>query len=484
MLTRVVVATEKSGLRTKLRAALSQTGADVIVETMRGKRGLWERMSRESSDLFLVSLSLISEPVEDTISVLRELPDSPMLVVLSGEIEPKEEMRLLAAGCEAVLLEDSPSGQLAQVLETLIEKRTEIAGQKLIAGRDMSKPSLNNFVASSPAMKAFMSLVRRVASSDVSLLFQGETGVGKEHLARAIHAEGQRSEGPFVAVNCAALPEALFESELFGHEEGAFTGASRARRGWFELAHQGTIFLDEIGEMPFHFQVKLLRVLQGQEIQRVGSERTVSIDVRIMAATNQDLEARIEAKEFRQDLYYRLSVMTLNVPPLRERREDIPELAESYIDYFRTRVGNNVDGISPEALDALCRYSWPGNVRELINVIERAVLLCDEPRISLAELPLVISDQVAPSPESVALAPNVAAGDVPEAWIEKPWSEVRKTVLQACERSYLTALLRKAAGRVGETAQLAGMEPRSLYEKMKRHGLCKEDFRRRPGGKS
>jgi len=479
MMARVVLALQPQAVADKVRSALIRN--EVLVDVLRGRKDLWHRMSRENADIFIVSRSLISKPMADAVSLLRELPESPMVVVLSERIEPEEESALLASGCEAVLVDDLGDEQLSQVLATLLSKRAEFAHQQLLARRGVSKPSLSNFAVSSPSMKAFMGLVRRVAASDTSLLIQGETGVGKEYLGRAIHAEGPRAEGPFIAVNCGALPESLLESELFGHEEGAFTGASRARRGWFEVAHRGTIFLDEIGEMPYHLQVKLLRVLQEREIQRVGSERLVPIDVRVMAATNHDLEAQVEAKQFRQDLYYRLSVVALTVPPLRERREDIPELVDSYVGYFQTRIGSSVEGISDEALDALCRYSWPGNVRELINVIERAMLLSSESIIALGDLPENIACRSAVDMESVVTTPDLAQFGVPESWLDLPWRDVRRFLLDAFEKSYLTGLLRATRGRVGLTAQRAGMRPRSLYEKMKRYGLCKENFRQGAG---
>jgi transcriptional regulator with GAF, ATPase, and Fis domain len=326
-------------------------------------------------------------------------------------------------------------------------------------------------------MKAFLDLVERVKDSGSSLLILGETGVGKERLARAIHAESPRGGGAFVPVNCGALPEGLLESELFGHEEGAFTGATRGRRGRFELAHGGTLFLDEIGEMPVHLQVKLLRALQEHEIQPLGGERSIPVDVRLMAASNRDLAVATERGEFRKDLYYRLGVVTLVLPPLRERREDIPELAESYVDHFRAVLGRETETLRPEALEALIAYEWPGNVRELINVIERAVLLCDGPEIGLEHLPEGIARRGAGGTTLPPLLLDGEAEELPRTLLARPWREVRRDALARLERAYLGGLLEETKGRIGETARRAGMEPRSLYEKMRRHGLAKEDFR-------
>jgi DNA-binding NtrC family response regulator len=263
---------------------------------------------------------------------------------------------------------------------------------------------------------------------------------------------------------------------LFGHEKGAFTGAARTRRGLFELAHTGTVFLDEIGEMPYHLQVKLLRVLQDREVRPVGGERTISVDVRVMAASNRDLEAEVAEGNFRRDLFYRLSVVTLTVPPLRERREDIPELVDSYLDYLQPRVGCDVEGITEEAVAALVAYAWPGNVRELINVIERALLLCDGRQVTPGDLPQTIRGGAAGEAPRRS-APGAAAGRLPDEWLGMPWKETRQAALAEVERAYFAALLEETGGRVGETAERAGISPRSLYEKMKRHGLRKEDFR-------
>jgi DNA-binding NtrC family response regulator len=329
-------------------------------------------------------------------------------------------------------------------------------------------------------MQAFMDMVTRVVGTNTTLLFTGETGVGKERLARAIHAEGGRSGGPFVSVNCGALPESLLESELFGHEEGAFTGATRPRRGWFELAHGGTIFLDEIAEMPSHLQVKLLRVLQTREVQRVGGERALPVDARIMAATNRELASEIAEGRFRSDLYYRLSVVALELPPLRERREDIPILVDGYIRRFRATFPTDVKGIEADALEALVGYDWPGNVRELMNIVERAMILCGGTRIALRDLPDNVRGRVAGDPASLDLAPETPAATVPEGWLERPWREVCDAAVDDLERRYLIAQLEATRGRVGEAAARAGISPRSLYNKMRRHGIDKKRFRASP----
>ncbi len=402
-------------------------------------------------------------------------------MVLSDEEQPEERAALLAAGCLAVLYTALPNHLLEEALSAALERRMQTAEETLLPRDALPPPQLSDFISASPAMETFMDVVHRVVASDATLLVQGETGVGKERLARAIHAESPRSAGPFVAVNCGALSETLLESELFGHEEGAFTGASRARRGWFELAHGGTIFLDEIGEMARHLQVKLLTVLQTREVQRVGAESSLLIDVRVMAASNRDLAAEVEAGRFRRDLYYRLSVVSLTIPPLRERREDIPGLVRGLIGRFRAEIPHRISGITPDAMEALCRYDWPGNVRELMNVIERAMLLSHTEQISRTALPTAISGLLPASPTDFPTPQAVAQEQlsVPQQWLQQPLQEARQQLLTEFERAYLTGLLTETRGRIDETARRAGIRPRSLFDKMKRLGLRKEDFRRR-----
>lgn len=479
MLARILLATDSSAHQSRFRQISDRP--DTLVDVVTGDASLWERVSRENFDLVIVSRSLIGASASETVSSLRTLPESPDVVVLCEEEDPKERALLLAAGCLSVLFTGLPNQMLDEALSAALERRLQTAEESLVPTDAPRQPQLRDFVSTSPAMETFMDVVHRVVASDATLLIMGETGVGKERLARAIHAESPRSAGPFISVNCGALSEALLESELFGHEEGAFTGASRARRGWFELAHNGTIFLDEIGEMPKHLQVKLLTVLQTREVQRVGAESSIVIDVRVMTATNRDLATEVEAGDFRKDLYYRISVVSLTIPPLCERREDIPALANGLLEHFRAEIPHQVQGVSAKAMEALCRYNWPGNVRELMNVIERAMLLSSGEVISVNDLPSGISG-LAPDFEPEFPTPQDIEEErlsVPQEWLKQPLRDAREKLLAEFERAYLVALLQDTGGRIGETARRAGIQPRSLYEKMKRLGLRKEDYRPR-----
>jgi DNA-binding NtrC family response regulator len=472
MLPRVILAVTDDAARKRIRQILRET--DTIVEVLKGRKDVWDRAIAKGADVLLIDEDAVEDAVERGVEIDPSLLTVPAVVAIADYASAEKHAELIASGCDGVLQADLPDEALREALLAILEKRQDLVDASL-ARRPIATPQLSDFVSDSPTMQAFMDTVHRVVQSNTSLLILGETGTGKERLARAIHAGSPRSEGPFVAVNCGALPESLLESELFGHEEGAFTGATRARKGSFELAHGGTIFLDEIGDMPLHLQVKLLRVLQDRQVQRVGGEQPFGVDVRVMAASNRDLEKAVADRGFRQDLYYRLSVVTLEVPPLRERKEDIPALARSYVEFHRPRVGQEVYGIDTEAVEALVGYAWPGNVRELINVIERAMLLCRTDTITLADLPVGIQGFVPPQANGITIPRDPA--DVPSAWLARPLRELRDSMAADLERVYLAAMLRQTNGKIGKTAERAGIDPRSLFDKMKLHGLAKEDFR-------
>jgi formate hydrogenlyase transcriptional activator len=323
---------------------------------------------------------------------------------------------------------------------THLEEHVKIAG------------AFREIVGGSPAIKEALKQAALAAPGDTTILLLGETGSGKELLARFIHEQSRRAKGPFVPVNCAALPETLVESELFGHEKGAFTGAVERKPGKFEIADRGTVFLDEIGDLPKDAQAKLLRVLQDREVQRVGSIHAIDVDVRVVAATNQDLEAAIATRQFRPDLYYRLSVFPVRVPALRERLEDIPELARYFALHFAIKLRRNIDQITPEALQRLMAYNWPGNIRELQNVMERAVILTQGRAVE--------AEAIALGSESQPALPSAAHSDV--------------MTLAEAERTAIVAALQRASwrisGRAG-AADLLGLKATTLHAKMKKLGI-------------
>jgi DNA-binding NtrC family response regulator len=476
MLFRICIALDCKTQSRKLAQELSSD--NISTASIAPKKNLISFLAKQSYDMYAISLSLLPNPVGDSISILKSLPETPAIVLITEAENQEEQAGYLAMGCDIVLNSSLPNGKIKAALYSIIENKREIQTEAIKNKQKLLGPQLSDFVSSSESMTTFMNLVRKVVNSNASLMLLGETGVGKERLARAIHEESSRSREPFIPVNCAALPDNLLESELFGHEQGAFTGASRQRRGAFEQAHKGTVFLDEIGDMPIHLQVKLLRILQEKEFTRLGGEKTIKVDVRIMAATNRPLKKAVESEEFRRDLYYRLSVVSLNLPPLRTRKEDIPELVFSYIRHFSSKIGSEVLNISPEALEAMKKYPWPGNVRELINVVERAMLLSEGNKIQLNDLPEEISHTESLLKESFALkAIDADNFTLSEEFANKTWKEVKSEILNLYEKAYLKALLKNNKGRIGKTAKEAGIEPRSLYNKMKFHNLDKNKFK-------
>ncbi len=472
MLMRVLLLVPKGGLRDRLGGALTNLGLLVTEEGF--SENLWNRLGQESFDLIVATRAMLPDEVEVAIGEIRALPGRPEVIVLENVATAEERAALQKGGAFAVIDQNLALEPLLATLRTVLRRYRELGVSRL--RESQQQPSkLADFSSESPSMRRLLELARRVAASDTSLLVSGETGVGKEWLARAIHAEGDRGSAPFIAVNCAAFPETLLESELFGHERGAFTGAVRSRRGCFELAHSGTLFLDEIGDLPIHLQAKLLRALQEHEIQRLGAESPIRVDVRVIAATHQDLDAAIEAGGFRPDLYYRLSVVALTVPPLRERREDIVPLVENYLEDFRHQMGRSrIEGIEESALEDMKRYDWPGNVRELINVVERAVLLCDGEVITRTHLPDVMTGRsaVEDKPTGTEHGAKPFAG-----LMGGTLAEGRSRLIQAYERQYLEHVLEQSGGRIGDTARRAGIDPRTLYNKMRSYGLRKERFR-------
>ncbi len=474
MLQRVAFVLPAGPLARALRRELTERGSLISQLPPGSDIG---RLGQGQFDVVLLAASQVPRPLANTVRMLRNLTEQPEVIVLDKAPNSHQHAELLHQGCSAVLDLDLPPGLLAEAIQGVLDRREEERRFVAASENSIAEPRLDDFVSTSQTMQSTLRTAYRVASTDSSLVILGETGVGKERLARAIHAESARRPHPFVAVNCAAIPEALLESELFGHTRGAFTGAMQARRGAFEQAHLGTLFLDEIGELPTKLQSKLLRALQEKEFLKLGGERPIHVDVRIVAATNRDLQEEMSQGAFRRDLYYRLGVVVLELPPLRYRQDDIPALVENYVSYLAPRIGVEPRGVSPAAMDAFRNYPWPGNVRELSNVIERALILCDDERIDLDHLPDEVAQScVLPLPPGSASLPSHLADPLPQ-WDEQDWAEARTEILSRYEPLYLRHVLSRSHGRIKDAAVLAGLTPRALHYKMKRYGLSKEQFR-------
>jgi two-component system response regulator AtoC len=468
----IAVALEDEGLRGRLIELLGEFDAEVTCPDVEVP-GWWEGDAR-SADVVILGRPHVAD--ESSRARLHEaVVRGPEVLVITDREDPVERAELLAAGA-SVVVDTHPlvPSDLRRALARALASR---GGAQPETGGSRIRPRLADFISRCPRMQAFLDLVHRVKDTDSSLLIAGETGVGKEHLARAIHAESSRRDGPFIDVNCGAIPEHLLESELFGHEKGAFTGAATKRAGRFREASGGTIFLDEIADLPKHLQVNLLTVLHRREVWPVGGDHPCPIDVRVMAASNRDLIGEVREGSFREDLYFRLAVITLTIPPLRERREDLPDLIGACMRHFRHALDRqDVEGIDPAAMDALLHHEWPGNVRELINVIERAMLLCRGRRVTLEDLPQLTPaasrrvQGASADPESLVL---------PRAIEARPFQQAKREVVEQFETAYFRRVLERTGGRVGESAKLAGVAERTLFEKMKHLGLRKEDFRER-----
>ncbi|MEZ6004526.1 MAG: sigma-54 dependent transcriptional regulator [Planctomycetota bacterium] len=474
----------ETALPDSLVSALRRTPLDLRFTELNGD--LAQRILATGPTALVVPRPLLTDDVLETVYAGWLEEDPPGIIVLAEEDDPADRAYLLASGASHVLTLDDNPRAIAKALVTIAEAEQSGGREGPEGSGDEAHPKLADFLSRTPHMRRFLDLVRKVSNADSSLLITGETGVGKERLARAIHAESPRANGPFIAVNCGALPDALLESELFGHEKGAFTGADRSREGLFEQASGGTIFLDEIGEMAPHLQVKLLTVLQRREVRRIGGTETRSLDVRVMAATNRDVREDVASGRFREDLYYRLNVVSLDIPSLRERAEDIPDLVGILIRHFAENpLQEDVESISEEALAALMRYSWPGNFRELINVIERATLLCNGSEISLRHLPAHVREARQPLPGAPAAgltpSPGTEPGScvLPAEWLNLSIRDMREEAIRWAETAYLGAILAENRGHIAKTAKRAGIGTRALYDRMKRYDLRKEDYKAR-----
>ncbi|HKZ07467.1 MAG TPA: sigma-54 dependent transcriptional regulator [Methylomirabilota bacterium] len=439
-----------------LHRTLELAGYDVV-PALSAEEAL-DALKVEDVDVVLTDKRL---PGMDGVELVRRLhadhADLAVVVMTAyGTIESAvEAMRL---GAEDYLVKPFEAAELLLVIRRAIEFKELKSARRLTLRRNQERFTFKNIVAKSRRMQEVFELVQPLVDLDTTVLIHGETGVGKELLARSIHFSGARRDRPFVAVNCAAIPEELFESELFGARKGAFTGATEHRRGHFQMANGGTLLLDEIGEMPLHLQSKLLRALEEKKVTSVGSDRSVDIDVRFIVTTNKDLQAEAERGAFRRDLYYRLSVMPVLVPPLRERPEDIPLLAEHFLEAASRRSKKAVSGIAPESLQALVRYPWPGNVRELENVIERAVIVSKGEVLSGVER---------------FLAPGGAHAPVD---LSLPFRDAKARVVEEFERAYVAGLLEAHGGKLTAAAKHADMDPKNFSDKLARYGL-----RRAPG---
>ncbi len=422
-----------------------------------------EVLDKRFFDIVLTDLSMPRKSGMDVLRFVTQNSPETICIIITGYGSIQGAVEALKMGAYDYLCKPIKPDEVTILIDKALELRDLRRENRNLKKELKDKYGFENIVGTSKAMQNVFSLVEKVADSDSTVLITGESGTGKELIAHAIHYASDRKDGPFIPVNCAAIPEELLESELFGHEKGAFTHAIKTRIGRFELANKGTIFLDEIGEMPPSLQVKLLRVLQERKFERVGGVKTISVDIRVVAATNQDLEEAVKKGRFREDLFYRLNVIPINVPPLRERRSDIALLAKHFLSRYCQGKRKGVKGITDEALDILSRYDWPGNVRELENIIERMVILSNGDMITKDDLPSQIIEKAAGAVGLASLSDS--AMEFPEEGLSlsQAVSELeKKLILMALERT---------GGVKNRAAKLLKMNRTTLIEKMKKLGL-------------
>jgi DNA-binding NtrC family response regulator len=449
MSTRILIADDEASIRDSIAEFLTSEGFETLTAPD-GKTAL-EIIKGGSVD---VLLSDVRMPGMDGIELIKQVntyASDTLVILMTAFASVETAIQALRSGAADYMLKPLDLDELSLRIAAILERRSLIRENKYM--REVIDRSFNFsfIIGESPAMKAVYRMIDKVGPSRSTVLVTGPSGSGKELIARAVHQRGDRKNKPFVAINCGSIPEALFESELFGHKKGSFTGAVSDHDGHFVLANNGTLFLDEIGELPLSMQVKLLRVLQEGEVRPVGAQKGSNVDVRIIAATNRDLEKEVEEGRFREDLFYRLNIIRINAPGLEDRREDIPLLARYFLDRYNRDLRTSIKGISADAMAMLMSHEWKGQVRELENVIERAVLLTDHEYIQPTDLPFGTS---------LDTKPTFVADD-----------SSLNNVVAAFERQYIQHMLKKFDGNRSETARALNIDPSTLYRKMEKLGI-------------
>lgn len=446
----VLVVDDDSAHRTMLKTLLTGWGYK-ITEADDGSAAI-ENVKNSAFDLILMDIRMIKvSGIEALIEIKAFNPAIP-IVIMTAYSSVETAVKALKNGAYDYLTKPLDFDELRLTMDRAMDHRELKEENRLLRETLGTHFDRQNIIGRSPIMVKLLETVEQVAPSEATVMIAGESGTGKEMIAGAIHFNSPRKDGPFIKINCAAITETLLESELFGHEKGSFTGAHKRKEGKFHQAHGGSIFLDEISEMPLSMQVKLLRVLQDREVTRVGGEEVTMVDVRIIAATNKELLQAIEEGRFREDLFYRLNVVSLQMPPLRSRKEDIPLLAQHFREIFSEKNRKKIKGFSPQAMDILLRYEWPGNVRELMNAVERGVVLSRSDYLNDEDLPLVPSDQ----PGQVSSLQDIIPGEMP---------------LEEVEKASILKTLEASGGNKSEASRRLGITRRTLHKKLKKYGV-------------
>jgi two-component system response regulator HydG len=461
----ILIVDDEPDIRLVMTANLTREGYDV--DTAEDGLEAIKKVETRDFDAVILDHQMPNLTGMEFLSRLRsgvpaDAPDVPVIVITAyGTIEMA--VQAMKDGAYSYLTKPIRYEDLSLQVKNAVERHRLTREVRTLRDEVEDRYQFGNIIGRNPRMQEVFQTIRTVADTDATVLIHGESGTGKELIARAIHYNSGRKDKPFVVVSCSALPETLLESELFGHEKGAFTGAIRRRVGRFEMAEGGTVFLDEIGEMSVPVQLKLLRVLQEREIERVGGNQTIKVDVRVIAATHRDLQQAMREHQFRQDLFYRLNVVPLKLPSLRERLDDVPLLAAHFLKKYAEKNQRPVKGFSADALEALGGYSYPGNVRELENMIERAVIMEKDDTIQRSAL-----GQAATGRQVL----SETMGDDPG-----PFRQVKTRIVEQFEREYLSRLLTLYKGNLSRSSRHAGMNIKNFHEKMAKYGIKKEEFK-------
>jgi DNA-binding NtrC family response regulator len=458
----ILLAEDSEGTWRQVQGMLASE-ADISVKTVASGEDALQSLGEQNYSVFLTDLKTPRLDGMQVIEAIQKLAIPVTVVVLARHGSIDEAVQAMRLGAYDFLALPIDLRHLRLVVRRVLRER--LLQDELVGMRQQlqSRYAFHNILSKNPKMHAVFELITNVAQTNTTILVEGETGTGKEEVARAIHNASHVRIGPLIAVNCAAVPETLLESELFGHEKGAFTSAVQMRRGRFELAQGGSLFLDEVGDIPAPMQAKLLRVLQERRFERVGGTESIEVDVRVIAATNRSLSRLVAVGQFREDLYYRLNVVKIDLPPLRERAEDIPLLAAFFAQKY-ARAGEPAKPISPDGMEALLQYRWPGNIRELENAIERACVTCASTAINRDNLPGEVLNRDKPKlPFAIDF--------------QKSLPELLDAVHAELEEAYIRKALEQCHGHVGRCAQMCGMSRRSLSAKIAEYGIDKAVYR-------
>jgi len=447
---KLLIVEDEEAIRAQMRWALGEEYEVLLAED---RTSALEKVKTDRPPLILLDLGLPPSPrrAEEGLRVLGEIlafDREAKVIILTGNQERKNALEAIGRGAFDYFLKPADVDELKTVLKRALHI-TSLEKENIEKEGHSAVPAFDEIVGESPPMQNIFKLVRKVSETDVSVMIQGESGTGKELIARAIHRSGKRKDAPFIPINCGAIPENLLESELFGYEKGAFTGADAQRRGRIEYADGGTLFLDEIGELPLPLQVKLLRFLQEHKVERVGGRETIPVDVRVIAATNRDLKEEIGENRFREDLFYRLGVVTITVPPLRERERDVVALATVFLQTYSANYRKTIKGFRADALDAIESYDWPGNVRELENRVKRAVVMCEGKYVVPGDLEL-------------------------EAVRDSEGPKSLKQIREETEKYHVKKALERHAGNISRAARELGVSRPTFHDLMRKYRLSRD----------